>query len=162
MIANYADATSLAAGLILPAIVAMFTRPSTNSTVKGTVHALLAAATGFAAVYQGDPKNFTWAPAVIATFLAWLTGTAFYHSLLKKYGWFQWLQNALVREAKTLHTGFVADGVFDFAQVLEAEESGPSNNFPLSTDEATDQPQETAPEQPVVDQPVAATVQGTV
>jgi hypothetical protein len=100
MLTNYADAASLVVGLALPAIVALFTRPSTNATVKGAAHAVLAVATGFWAVYQAHPQHFYWAPAVVASFLAWVTGTAFYHSLLKKYAWFGWLQNALITETE--------------------------------------------------------------
>jgi hypothetical protein len=160
---NYADVAALTLGLVLPAIVAVFTRPSTSPTIKGFAHAVLATATGFAAVRQGDPENYTWAPALGAAFLAWLTGTVFYHSLLKKYGWFGWLQNALVREAKTLHIRPVEELTSDFEQALEAEESGPSNNFPLSTDavpdETTEPTPEPAPEPPVdVAQPAPATV----
>jgi carbon starvation protein CstA len=100
MLTNYADAASLVVGLALPAIVALFTRPSTNATVKGAAHAVLAVATGFWAVYQAHPQHFYWAPAVVASFLTWVTGTAFYHSLLKKYSWFSWLQNSLITETE--------------------------------------------------------------
>jgi hypothetical protein len=100
MLTNYADAASLVVGLALPAIVALFTRPSTNATVKGAAHAVLAVATGFWAVYQAHPQHFYWAPAVVASFLAWVTGTTFYHSLLKKYSWFGWLQNTLITETE--------------------------------------------------------------
>lgn len=105
MFTNYADVSSLVVGLGLPAVVALFSRPSTNSTVKAVAHAVLAVATGFWAVYQAYPQHFYWAPAVVAAFLAWLSGTTAYHSLLKKYSWFTWLQNALVAEtASRLHT----------------------------------------------------------
>jgi hypothetical protein len=100
MLTNYADVAALAVGLVLPAIVALFTRPSTNATVKGAAHAILAVATGFWAVYQAHPQHFYWAPAVVASFLTWVTGTAFYHSLLKKYSWFGWLQNSLITETE--------------------------------------------------------------
>lgn len=103
---NSVDAVSLVVGLVLPALVALFTRPSTNPNVKAAAHAVLAIITGIAAVYKTDPQHFAWAPAVVASVLTWLSGTAFYHSLLKKYVWFGWLQNALVREVDDrLHTG---------------------------------------------------------
>jgi hypothetical protein len=100
MFTNYADVSSLVVGLGLPAVVALFSKPSTNSTVKGAAHAVLAVATGFWAVYQAHPEHFYWAPAVVAAFLAWVSGTTFYHSLLKKYSWFARLQNTLVAEAE--------------------------------------------------------------
>jgi hypothetical protein len=143
MLSNYADAGALVVGLVLPAVVAVFTKPSTNSTVKGLAHAVLAVATGSLAVYKQDPSNFVWAPAVIASFLAWLSGTAFYHSLLKKYSWFQAVQNLFVKEAeiiveRTLNisdTGQIAQ-YFAAAQEAEAAEdaAGIVNDFPLSTD----------------------------
>jgi cytochrome c biogenesis factor len=106
MLSNPADATALVAGLVLPVLVALTTKPSTNSTVKAVAHAALATLTGSLAAYQEDPSHFTWAPAVIAAFLAWLSGTVFYHSLLKKYAWVSALQNAFVRETKNrLNTG---------------------------------------------------------
>lgn len=101
MFSNYAGAASLVVGLVLPAIVALFTRPSTNSTVKAAAHAALSVATGFWAVHQAEPQHFYWAPAVVASFLAWVTGTTFYHSLLKKYTWFAALQNTLVTETES-------------------------------------------------------------
>lgn len=105
MLANYAEDASLVVGLGLPAIVALFTTPSTNTTVKGAAHALLSVAVGVYATYQADPQHLTTAPAVQSAFLAWLSGTAAYHSLLKKYSWFGWLQNALIKEAQDrLHT----------------------------------------------------------
>jgi hypothetical protein len=100
MFTNYADVSSLVVGLGLPAVVALFSKPSTNSTVKGAAHAVLAVATGFWAVYQAHPQHFYWAPAVVAAFLAWVSGTTFYHSLLKKYSWFARLQNTLIAEAE--------------------------------------------------------------
>lgn len=123
MITNNADAVSLAIGLVLPAVVALFTKSSTNSTVKATAHAVLAVATGFVSVYQADPGKGYWAPAVVAAFLAWLVGTTFYHSLLKKYQWFGWLQSAVVREAETLHTGPVAAVVKDLPVAQAAEQT---------------------------------------
>jgi hypothetical protein len=138
MLTNYADAASLVVGLVLPAIVAVFTRPSTNSTVKGFAHAVLAVATGSLAVYKADPTNFVWAPAVIAAFLAWLSGTAFYHSLLKKYSWFSGLQNLFVSEVESrLNThGSDVERYFEVAQANEETEdaAGITNDFPLSTD----------------------------
>jgi uncharacterized membrane protein (UPF0136 family) len=138
MLTNYADVAALAVGLVLPAIVAVFTKPSTNSTVKGTVHAVLAVATGSLATYKADPSNFVWAPAVIAAFLAWLSGTTAYHSLLKKYSWFAALQNLFVSEVESrLNTGG-ADIESYFLVAQEAEQSedeqGITNDFPLSTD----------------------------
>jgi hypothetical protein len=132
MFAQYANVASLAVGFVLPAIVAVFTKPSTNSTVKGAAHAVLALATGFLAVRQETPDNFQWAPAVVASALAWLTGTTFYHSLLKNYGWFAWLQNAFVREAKVALAG--KPEYVDYLTTAEAAEVAPANNFPLSTD----------------------------
>jgi hypothetical protein len=143
MLSNYADAGALVVGLVLPAVVAVFTKPSTNSTVKGFAHAVLAVATGSLAVYKQDPSNFVWAPAVIASFLAWLSGTAFYHSLLKKYSWFQTVQNLFVKEAevvveRVLNTSDTGQIAQYFALAQEAEESedaaGIVNDFPLSTD----------------------------
>jgi hypothetical protein len=139
MITNYADAASLAVGLVLPAIVAVFTKPSTNATVKGFAHAVLAVATGSLAVYKADPSNFVWAPAVIAAFLAWLSGTALYHSLLKKYSWFSALQNLFVSEAEgRLNTGQARTIEQYFEAAREAEQAedaaGITNDFPLSTD----------------------------
>jgi hypothetical protein len=138
MLTNYADAASLVVGLILPAIVAVFTRPSTNSTVKGLAHAVLAVATGSLAVHKADPSNFVWAPAVIAAFLAWLSGTTLYHSLLKKYSWFSALQNLFVSEVESrlnTHGGDV-ERYFEVAQAAEESEdaAGITNDFPLSTD----------------------------
>jgi hypothetical protein len=120
MFTNYADVSSLVVGLGLPAVVALFSKPSTNSTVKGAAHAVLAVATGFWAVYQAHPEHFYWAPAVVAAFLAWVSGTTFYHSLLKKYSWFARLQNTLVSEAEVrLHipAGTVEEYVKDTAVV---------------------------------------------
>lgn len=97
---NYADATALVTGLVLPAVVALFTRPSHYATVKGAAHAVLALATGFWAAYRAEPQHFQWAPAVVASLLAWMSGTTFYHSLLKKYGWFATLQNTLVSDTE--------------------------------------------------------------
>lgn len=137
MLTNYAEAASLAVGLVLPALVALFTRPSTNPTVKAVAHAVLAVATGITAVYQANPERVYWAPALVAAFLAWLSGTAFYHSLLKKYAWFGWLQNALVREAKSLlesrDSAYVA-----YLEIAADAEQGDVNNFPLSTDTVRD------------------------
>jgi uncharacterized membrane protein (UPF0136 family) len=138
MLTNYADVAALAVGLVLPAIVAVFTKPSTNSTVKGTVHAVLAVATGSLATYKADPSNFVWAPAVIAAFLAWLSGTTAYHSLLKKYSWFAALQNLFVSEVEShLNTGGAdIESYFLVAQAAEQseDEQGITNDFPLSTD----------------------------
>ncbi|RZU35946.1 hypothetical protein EV284_3429 [Streptomyces sp. BK022] len=138
MFTNYADAAALVVGLVLPAIVAVVTKPSTNSTVKGAAHAVLAVATGTAAVYKEHPSGFVWAPAVVAAFLAWLSGTAFYHSLLKKYAWFGALQNLFVAEAKiVLNTeSHQVEQYFQVAQVAEQseDEQGITNDFPLSTD----------------------------
>jgi hypothetical protein len=138
MFTNYADAGALAVGLVLPAIVAVFTRPSTNSTVKGVAHAVLAVATGALATYKADPSHFVWAPAVIAAFLAWLSGTAFYHSLLKKYSWFAALQNLLVSDVESRLNIGGADVETYFLAAQAAEESedaqGITNDFPLSTD----------------------------
>jgi hypothetical protein len=139
MLSNYADVAALAVGLVLPAIVAVFTKPSTNPTVKGFAHAVLAVATGSLATYKADPSNFVWAPAVIAAFLAWLSGTAFYHSLLKKYSWFGALQNLFVSEAETrLNTGQAHTIEQYFEEARQAEETedaaGITNDFPLSTD----------------------------
>jgi hypothetical protein len=138
MLTNYADVAALAVGLVLPAIVAVFTKPSTNSTVKGTVHAVLAVATGSLATYKADPSNFVWAPAVIAAFLAWLSGTTAYHSLLKKYSWFAALQNLFVSEVESrLNTGGAdIESYFLEAQAAEQseDEQGITNDFPLSTD----------------------------
>jgi hypothetical protein len=138
MLTNYADAASLAVGLVLPAIVAVFTKPSTNSTVKAVAHAVLAVATGALAVYKQDPSNFVWATAVVAAFLAWLSGTAFYHSLLKKYSWFAGLQNLFAAEAKIfLNTdGRQVETYFGIAQAAEATDDAAEivNDFPLSTD----------------------------
>ncbi|MGW0626223.1 hypothetical protein [Streptomyces sp. NPDC002758] len=138
MLSNYADAASLAVGLVLPAIVAVFTKPSTNSTVKGFAHAVLAVAAGSLATYKAAPSNFAWAPAVVAAFLAWLSGTAFYHSLLKKYSWFGALQNLFVAEAESrLNThGADVERYFEVAQAAEQAEDaqGITNDFPLSTD----------------------------
>jgi cytochrome c biogenesis factor len=129
---------ALAVGLVLPAIVAVFTKPSTNPTVKGFAHAVLAVATGSLATYKADPSNFVWAPAVIAAFLAWLSGTAFYHSLLKKYSWFGALQNLFVSEVESrLNThGADVERYFEVAQAAEQAEDaqGITNDFPLSTD----------------------------
>ncbi|MFF1701320.1 hypothetical protein [Streptomyces sp. NPDC058252] len=133
MLTNYAEVASLAVGLVLPALVALFTRPSTNPTVKAVAHAVLAVATGTTAVYQANPEKAYWAPAVVAAFLAWLSGTAFYHSLLKKYAWFGWLQNALVREAKSLLE--IRDPAYlRYLEIAADAEQGDVNNFPLSTD----------------------------
>jgi hypothetical protein len=138
MLTNYADVAALAVGLVLPAIVAVFTKPSTNSTVKGIVHAVLAVATGSLATYKADPSNFVWAPAVIAAFLAWLSGTTAYHSLLKKYSWFAALQNLFVSEVESrLNTGGAdIESYFLVAQAAEQseDEQGITNDFPLSTD----------------------------
>jgi hypothetical protein len=138
MLTNYADVAALAVGLVLPAIVAVFTKPSTNPTVKGFAHAVLALATGSLATYKADPSNFVWAPAVIAAFLAWLSGTAFYHSLLKKYSWFGALQNLFVSEVDSrLNThGADVERYFEVAQAAELAEDaqGITNDFPLSTD----------------------------
>jgi hypothetical protein len=138
MLTNNADVAALAVGLVLPAIVAVFTKPSTNPTVKGLAHAVLAVATGSLATYKADPSNFVWAPAVIAAFLAWLSGTAFYHSLLKKYSWFGALQNLFVSEAESrLNThGADVERYFKVAQAAEQAEDaqGITNDFPLSTD----------------------------
>jgi hypothetical protein len=138
MFTNYADAAALVVGLVLPAIVAVFTKPSTNSTVKGVAHAILAVAAGTAAVYKEHPSGFVWAPAVVASFLAWLSGTAFYHSLLKKYSWFGALQNLFVAEAKSvLNTeSHQVEEYFAVAQAAEQSEDelGITNDFPLSTD----------------------------
>jgi hypothetical protein len=126
MFSNYAGAASLVVGLVLPAIVALFTRPSTNPTVKGIVHAVLSVATGFWAVHQAEPQHFYWAPAVVAAFLAWVTGTTFYHSLLKKYAWFATLQNTLVTETESrLHIspGTIARYVEE-TQITEAPAGG--------------------------------------
>ncbi|MER5754302.1 hypothetical protein [Streptomyces sp. NPDC002088] len=121
MFTNYADAASLAIGLVLPAVVALLTRPSTNATVKGTAHAVLSIATGALAVYQANPSKGYIVPALVAGLLAWLSGTAFYHSLLKKYSWFAWLQNALVRDKVSgLHIGGVPVAeVYEQARVAE-------------------------------------------
>ncbi|MFE2100852.1 hypothetical protein [Streptomyces sp. NPDC059468] len=133
MFTNYADAAALAVGLVLPAIVAVFTKPSTNPTVKGLAHAVLAVAAGSAAVYKEHPSGFVWAPAVVAAFLAWLSGTAFYHSLLKKYSWFQAVQNLFVKEAEiVLNTE--SHQVEEYFQVAQAAEQDSVNDFPLSTD----------------------------
>jgi hypothetical protein len=138
MLTNYADVAALAVGLVLPALVAVFTKPSTNPTVKGFAHAVLALATGSLATYKADPSNFVWAPAVIAAFLAWLSGTAFYHSLLKKYSWFGALQNLFVSEVESrLNThGADVERYFEVAQAAELAEDaqGITNDFPLSTD----------------------------
>lgn len=140
MFTNYADAASLAVGLVLPALVAVFTKPSTNSTVKASVHAVLSAVAGSLAVYKADPSHFVWAPAVSAAFLAWLSGTAFYHSLLKKYSWFEALQNLFVAKAGlVLNTdGHLIETYFLQAQQAEKseEEAGIVTDFPLSTDGA--------------------------
>ncbi|MDX3260709.1 hypothetical protein PV336_15930 [Streptomyces sp. MI02-2A] len=131
MFTNYADVASLAIGLVLPAIVALFTKPSTNSNVKSIAHAILAVATGFAAVRQAHPGDFQWAPAVVAAFLAWLTGTTFYHSLLKKYSWFGWLQNAFVREAEIV----LADKPYnDYLTVARSGEQNPDAVAPVTGD----------------------------
>lgn len=138
MLTNYADVAALAVGLVLPAIVAVFTKPSTNSTVKATAHAVLAVATGSLATYKADPSHFVWAPAVVAAFLAWLSGTTAYHSLLKKYSWFAALQNLFVSEAESrLNTGGGdVERYFAVAQAAELaeDEQGITNDFPLSTD----------------------------
>lgn len=137
MLTTYADAVALAVGLALPAIVAVFTRPSTNSTVKGLAHAVLATATGSLTVYKTDPAHFVWAPAVIAAFLAWLSGTALYHSLLKKYSWFGALQNLFAPKVESrLNTYAGSTQYFEVAQAAERaqDEQGITNNFPLSTD----------------------------
>lgn len=135
MFTNYADVASLVVGLALPAIVALFTRPSTNATVKGAAHAVLAVATGFWAVYQAHPQHFYWAPAVVASFLTWVTGTTFYHSLLKKYAWFSWLQNSLITEAENrLHIspGTVAKYVEEVKAAAPAEVRAPAIGATLS------------------------------
>jgi hypothetical protein len=122
MFSNYAGAASLVVGLVLPAIVALFSRPSTNPTIKGLAHAVLSLATGFWAVHEAEPQHFYWAPAVVASFLAWVTGTTFYHSLLKKYGWFATLQNTLVSETESrLHIspGTIARYVEDVQPIAE-------------------------------------------
>jgi hypothetical protein len=130
---NYSDVAALALGLVLPAIVALLTKKSTNSTVKGIAHMVLAVGTGFGAVYQSDPKHLYWVPAVVASFLAWLTGTAFYHSLLKKYRWFGWLQDTLVRDAESLlHVD--PEVLVDYNALTQGEDTSPVNDFPLSTD----------------------------
>lgn len=137
---NYADVASLVAGLVLPLIVALVTKKSTNSTVKGGLHALLSVATGFAAIYQSAPSHLQWAPAVVASFLAWLTGTTFYHSLLKKYGWVAALQNTLIKDAESaIHLpggkgAFVEAFVQSVAEDLPVAQEEPVNDFPLSTD----------------------------
>jgi hypothetical protein len=140
MFTNYAEVASLAIGLVLPALVAVFTRPSTNSTVKASAHAVLSVATGSLAVYQSDPSHFVWAPAVTAAFLAWLSGTTFYHSLLKKYSWFEGLQNLFVAKAGlVLNTdSHQIETYFLAAQEVERSEeaAGIVTDFPLSTDGA--------------------------
>jgi hypothetical protein len=104
MLSSYADMLALGVGLILPAIVAIVTKPNSTSNLKAAVHAVLSVATGIGAVYQAAPSNFAWAPAVVTSFLTWLSGTAFYHSLLKKFSWFPALQNMFVRKVEaTLH-----------------------------------------------------------
>jgi hypothetical protein len=79
-----------------------------------------------------------WAPAVIAAFLAWLSGTTFYHSLLKKYSWFAALQNLLVSDVESRLNIGGADIETYFLAAQAAEESedeqGITNDFPLSTD----------------------------
>ncbi len=129
---SYATVASLGVGLVLPLLIAVFTRPSTPSTVKGIAHAVLAVATGFAAVYQAHPQGFSWTVAVVAAFLAWFSGSTLYHSLLKKYRWVGWLQNLFVSESKIV-LGKDA-GYFDYLTVAENAEADPVNNFPLSTD----------------------------
>jgi hypothetical protein len=133
MFSNYAGAASLVVGLVLPAIVALFSRPSTNPTVKGTAHAALSVAAGFWSVHEAEPQHFYWAPAVVASFLAWVTGTTFYHSLLKKYAWFAALQNTLVTETENrLHIspGTVARYVEEAQAVVETP--APTSGVTLS------------------------------
>jgi hypothetical protein len=138
MFTDYADVAALAVGLVLPAIVALFTKPSTNSTVKAVAHAVLATGTGFYAVYRIHPSGFLWAPAVVAAFLAWLSGTTFYQSLLKRYTWFAGLQNTLVSDAeRILHIAPAETAAFQeyLPVVVAAELAAPvTNDFPLSTD----------------------------
>lgn len=160
----YADVVALVVGLVLPAVVALFTKKSTSPTVKGIAHAVLAAALGFATVYQADPTDIQWGPAAVAAFLAWLTGTAFYHSLLKKYRWFGVLQDTLIKDAESaLHISEDSPAL-QYLNVFEQAEAEPEplveqtlvNDFPLSTDLVKGAAEEVAPE--VAKLPVVAEV----
>lgn len=111
MLSNYADVAALVVGLVLPAIVGLFTKPSTNTTVKTVAHAVLAVATGFYAVWQAHPQSAFLAPALVASILAWVTGTVFYQNVLKRYGWMAALQNTLVKDTESLfHIGNASVG----------------------------------------------------
>lgn len=121
MLSSYADLAALIVGLVLPAIVGLFTKPSTNSTVKTTAHAVLAVATGFYAVWQAHPQSAFLAPALVASILAWVTGTVFYQNVLKKFGWMATLQNTLVKDTRDLfHIGNTTVGeLFTEAQAAQ-------------------------------------------
>lgn len=91
--------TSAAAGLVLPIIVALITRPSTSSDLKGSLHGILAGFTGGYAMLFNHPDHTPYVPMLFAFLAALLSGKVFYYAGLKKYAWFAVVQNALVREA---------------------------------------------------------------
>jgi hypothetical protein len=98
------DAITVVAGLGLPVVVALLTRPSTNGTIKTTLHGVLAGILTGATSYLASP-NPQYAHAYAVTLITGLTGSAFYRNVLKKYPWFVLVQNALVKEAGArLHT----------------------------------------------------------
>jgi hypothetical protein len=98
------DAITVVAGLGLPVVVALITRPSTSGTIKATLHGMLSGVLTGALAYLASPDP-QYANAWAVTVITGLTGSAFYRKVLKKYPWFALVQNALVKEAGArLHT----------------------------------------------------------
>jgi hypothetical protein len=98
------DALTIVAGLGVPVVVALVTRPSTKGSIKATLHGVLSGILAGVTAYAANPDP-QYAPTFVVTAITVLSGTAFYQKVLKKYPWFAVVQNTLVKDAgPRLHT----------------------------------------------------------
>jgi hypothetical protein len=88
---------SILLGTILPILVGLVTKVTTNSSVKALLLAALSAISGVGSEFLGNQQNFVWQQAVLTGIITFITAVSVHYGLWKPVGVTQKAQRAGVK-----------------------------------------------------------------